>query len=45
MQLSAAAVCTITTAQSLDYAAQWLTEWYAYNDHLLKKLAEIVKIK
>ena len=40
MQLSAAAVCTtlLYAAQSLDYAAQWLTEWYAYNDNLLKKL-------
>ena len=40
MQLSAGAVCTtlLYAAQSLDYAAQWLTEWYAYNDNLLKKL-------
>ena len=39
MQLSAGAVCTtlLYAAQSLDYAAQWLTEWYAYNDNLLKK--------
>ena len=40
MQLSAGAVCTtlLYAAQSLDYAAQWLTEWYAYNDNLLEKL-------
>ena len=40
MQMSAGAVCTtlLYAAQSLDYAAQWLTEWYAYNDNLLKKL-------
>ena len=40
MQLSAGAVCTtlLYAAQSLGYAAQWLTEWYAYNDKLLKKL-------
>ena len=40
MQLSAGAVCTtlLYAAQSLDYAAQWLTEWYAYNDNLLKNL-------
>ena len=40
MQLSAGAVCTtlLYAAQSLQYAAQWLTEWYAYNDTLLEKL-------
>ena len=40
MQLSAGAVCTtlLYAAQSLDYAAQWLTEWYAYNNNLLKNL-------
>ena len=40
MQMSAGAVCTtlLYAAQSLDYAAQWLTEWYAYNDNLLKNL-------
>ena len=40
MQLSAGAVCTtlLYAAQSLDYAAQWLTEWYAYNENLLEKL-------
>jgi nitroreductase len=43
MHLSAAAVCTtlLYAAQSLDYAAQWLTEWYAYNDNLLQKLGGI----
>ena len=40
MHLSAGAVCTtlLYAAQSLDYAAQWLTEWYAYNDILLQRL-------
>ena len=40
MQLSAGAVCTtlLYAAQSLDYAAQWLTEWYSYNKHILKAL-------
>ena len=40
MQLSAGAVCTtlLYAAQSLDYAAQWLTEWYSYNERLLKTL-------
>ena len=40
MHLSAGAVCTtlLYAAQSLNYAAQWLTEWYAYNDKLLEKL-------
>ena len=38
--LSAGAVCTnlLYAAQGLGYAAQWLTEWYAYNDKLLKVL-------
>ena len=37
MELSAGAVCTtlLITAQSLGYAAQWLTEWYAYNNKML----------
>ena len=37
MQLSAGAVCMnlLSSAQSLGYAAQWLTEWYAYNDKML----------
>ena len=40
MQLSAGAVCTtlLYAAQSLDYAAQWLTEWYSYNPKMLKAL-------
>ena len=40
MQLSAGAVCTtiLYAAQSLDYAAQWLTEWYSYNQKMLKTL-------
>ena len=40
MQLSSGAVCTnlLSSAQSLGYAAQWLTEWYSYNDDILKAL-------
>ena len=40
MRLSSGAVCMnlLSCAQSLNYAAQWLTEWYAYNDNLLKFL-------
>ena len=40
MELSTGAVCSniIVAAQSLGYAAQWLTEWYAYNDKMLKFL-------
>ena len=40
MHLSAGAVCTtlLYAAQSLGYAAQWLTEWYAYNDKMLQAL-------
>ena len=40
MQLSAGAVCTtlLYAAQSFGYAAQWLTEWYAYNDRMLAEL-------
>ena len=39
MQLSAGAVCTtlLYAAQSLDYAAQWLTEWYSYNQKCSKR--------
>ena len=38
MQLSSGAVCMnlLSCAQSLGYAAQWLTEWYAYNDRMLE---------
>ena len=40
MQLSAGAVCTtlLYAAQSLDYAAQWLTEWYTYNQKMLETI-------
>ena len=43
MHLSAGAVCTtlLYAAQSLDYAAQWLTEWYAYDDNLLRRLGGV----
>jgi len=48
MQLSSAAVCMnlLNCAQSIGYAAQWLTEWYAYNDTMLEKLGgDITKDK
>ena len=34
------AVCQnlLIAAQSYNYAAQWLTEWYAYNNEVLKEL-------
>ena len=37
MELSAGAVCSniLTAAQSLGYAAQWLTEWYSYNENMI----------
>ena len=40
MYLSAGAVCMnlLSSAQSMGYAAQWLTEWYAYNDKMLEFL-------
>jgi nitroreductase len=40
MQLSSGAVCMnlLSCAQSKGYAAQWLTEWYAYNDKMLAHL-------
>ena len=43
MHLSAGAICTtlLYSAQSLDYAAQWLTEWYAYNDNVLRELGGV----
>ena len=43
MQLSAGAVCTtlLYAAQSLDYAAQWLTEWYSYNEQMLTTLGGV----
>ena len=38
MILSSGAVCMnlLSCAQSLGYAAQWLTEWYAYNNKVLE---------
>ncbi len=40
MGLSSGAVCMnlLSCAQSLGYAAQWLTEWYAYNQKMLNYL-------
>ena len=40
MTLSSGAVCMnlLSCAQSLGYASQWLTEWYAYNDKMLEYL-------
>tara|TARA_B100000941_G_scaffold149032_1_gene105675 strand:+ start:224 stop:793 length:570 start_codon:yes stop_codon:yes gene_type:complete len=40
MGLSSGAVCMnlLSCAQSLGYAAQWLTEWYAYNQKMIKYL-------
>ena len=37
MELSTGAVCSniLVAAQSLGYAAQWLTEWYSYNDKMV----------
>ena len=29
----------LSWAQSLGYAAQWLTEWYAYNNKILEYLS------
>ena len=45
--LSAGAVCSniLYAAQGLGYAAQWLTEWYAYNKKLLKYLNINLKIE
>jgi len=39
-QLSAGAVCMnlLTAAQSLDYAAQWLTEWLCYDHNVIRAL-------
>ena len=46
MGLSSGAVCMnlLSCAQSLGYAAQWLTEWYAYNDKMLKYLGGRINI-
>ena len=40
MELSTGAVCSniLTAAQSLGYAAQWLTEWYSYNETMIREL-------
>ena len=40
MQLSAGAVAMAITnaAQALGYGAQWVTEWYSYNDKMLAAL-------
>ena len=40
MQLSSGAVCMnlLSCAQSMGYAAQWLTEWYSYDDRVLSYL-------
>tara|TARA_B100001121_G_scaffold310080_1_gene339417 strand:+ start:937 stop:1500 length:564 start_codon:yes stop_codon:yes gene_type:complete len=40
MHLSSGAVCMnlLSCAQSLGYAGQWLTEWYAYNKKMLNFL-------
>ena len=46
MILSSGAVCMnlLSCAQSLGYAAQWLTEWYAYNDKMLEYLGGRPKV-
>jgi len=46
MRLSSGAVCMnlLSCAQSLGYAAQWLTEWYAYNDKMIQHLGGNLKI-
>ena len=40
MILSSGAVCMnlLSCAQSIGYASQWLTEWYAYNNKMLEYL-------
>ena len=40
MALSTGAVCSniLVSAQSLGYAAQWLTEWYSYNDMMINEV-------
>ena len=45
MHLSSGAVCMnlLSCAQSMGYAAQWLTEWYAYNDKMLTYLGGNIK--
>ena len=40
MELSSGAVCEnlLIAAQSLGYAAQWLTEWYSYNQTMIREI-------
>ena len=40
MELSSGAVCEnlLIAAQSLGYAAQWLTEWYSYNETMIREI-------
>ncbi len=47
MELSTGAVCSniLVAAQSLGYAAQWLTEWYSYNDRMIKEVGGNPKIE
>ena len=47
MELSTGAVCSniLFAAQSLGYAAQWLTEWYSYNDRMIKEVGGNPKIE
>ena len=47
MQLSSGAVCMnlLACAQSMNYAAQWLTEWYTYDEVILKELGVSQKDK
>ena len=46
MQLSSGAVCMnlLSCAQSMGYAAQWLTEWYSYDNEVLSYLGGRVGI-
>ena len=43
MGLSAGAVAMniVTAAQALGYGAQWVTEWYSYNDKMLTELGGV----
>jgi hypothetical protein len=45
MQLSSGAVCMnlLSSAQSMGYAAQWLTEWYAYNGNKYRHVKSLNK--
>ena len=46
MELSSGAVCMnlLSSAQSMGFAAQWLTEWYSYNEKMLSFLGGRVGI-